>query len=84
MPAILAGPTVGQDIIRHCGQSQSVVKFVVGQQAGLRCDVGTEDLQFQVAVENGPKGAAIRFTPGPPSEPPTNYHKTMILIQYSD
>jgi hypothetical protein len=38
VPAVLAGPAVGQDIACQCGQTQSIVKLAVGEQAAIGCD----------------------------------------------
>lgn len=38
VPAVLAGPAIGQNITHHRGQAQGIVKFTVGEQTSVGRD----------------------------------------------
>ena len=62
VPAILTGAGVGQNLARHVRQSERVVEFAVGQQAGVGGHDRSAKLQPQAAIEVKPENAVIRFT----------------------
>ena len=63
VPAILSGACLGQNLARHVRQSERVVEFAVGQQAGVGGHDRAAKLQPQPAVEIEPDNTVIRFRP---------------------
>ena len=55
VPAILAGAGVGQNLARHVRQSERVVEFSVGEQAGVGGHDRSPKLQLQSAIEIEPR-----------------------------
>jgi hypothetical protein len=63
MPAVLACPRVGQVLARDLHQSEGIVQFAMGKQAGVGGDIGAVQLELQSAVEIEPRSVRFRFTP---------------------
>jgi len=51
MPAVLACPRVAQVLTRHLHQSEGIVQFAIGKQAGVGGDIGAVELELQSTVE---------------------------------
>jgi hypothetical protein len=59
---ILASARIGQNLARHLCQSERVVEFAIGEQAGVRGDDRAPKLQHQAALKIESESLASRFT----------------------
>ena len=53
---------INQVLARDNHQTQRVIEFAIGQQAGIGGDARTVELQLEATVETGPQGIGLRFT----------------------
>ena len=73
VPAVPARAAIREHAARQCGQPERVVQFAISEQPRVGGHPRSVELQFQAAVEKGPKWPMIRFTlrVPHPSRPPT-------------
>jgi hypothetical protein len=57
-----AAPRLGQNRPGQVGQSERVIQFAIGEQAGVRGDLAAVEFQLQAAVEIDPQRPRIRLT----------------------
>ena len=62
VPSILAGTAVVENTLGHLSQAEGIVKLPVGEQPGIRGDLGTVEFKLQAAVKIDPKAPRFRFT----------------------
>jgi hypothetical protein len=70
VPSVLAGTAVFEKFPDHLGQAKGIVKLPIGEQSGVRRDLGTVEFKLQAAVEIDPQmggsGYTRRVTRGSP------------------
>ncbi len=64
MPPILASTAVLEKTPANLGQAKGVVKLPVGEQSGVRGDLGTMEFKLEAAVEIDPKATLFRLPIG--------------------
>ena len=57
-----AAPPLAECQTAHRGQAKRVVQLAIGQQAAVRSDLGTLELEFDAAVEGNPERWLLGFT----------------------
>jgi len=62
MPSVLAGTAVLENSPGNLGQAKGIVKFPVGEQPGVRSNLGTMEFKLQTAVEIDPQRGLSAFT----------------------
>ena len=62
MPSVLAGTPVLENSPGNLGQAKGIVKFPVGEQPGVRSNLGTMEFKLQTAVEIDPQRGLSAFT----------------------
>ena len=55
VPSVLAGTAVLGNILGNLGQAKGIVKLPIGEQPGVRGDLGTVKFRLQAAVKIDPK-----------------------------
>ena len=56
------GWPVLENTLGHLSQAEGIVKLPVGEQPGIRGDLGTVEFKLQSTVKNDPKAPRFRFT----------------------
>ena len=51
-----------ENTLGHLSQAEGIVKLPVGEQPGIRGDLGTVEFKLQSTVKNDPKAPRFRFT----------------------
>ena len=59
---VLAGTAILENTLGHLSQAEGIVKLPVGEQPGIRGDLGTVEFKLQSTVKNDPKAPRFRFT----------------------
>ena len=62
VPSVLAGTAILENTLGHLSQAEGIVKLPVGEQPGIRGDLGTVEFKLQSTVKNDPKAPRFRFT----------------------
>ena len=62
VPSVLAGTAVLENIPGNFSQAKGIVKFPVGEQPGVRSNLGTMEFKLQTAVEIDPQRGLSAFT----------------------
>ena len=55
VPSILAGTAVVENTLGHLSQAEGIVKLPIGEQPGIRGDLGTVEFKLQATVKNDPQ-----------------------------
>ena len=69
VPDVPAAPPLGECRSGHRGQAEGVVQLAIGEQAAVRGDPRTVELQLDPAVEGDPKRRLLGFTRRVPTIP---------------
>ena len=69
VPSVPPGSRVHKTLFGHLGQSESIIKFPVGQKPRIGSDLGTVEFQLQPTVEIQPQNPRFTFTHHPSGEP---------------
>jgi hypothetical protein len=77
MTPIPARARVGQPLAGHCGQSERVVEFTVGEQTGIGGDHRSAKLEHQTSVEIDPEPI---HPPGSPWSPHSIQNNMLIML----
>ena len=71
VPSVLAGTAILENTLGHLSQAEGIVKLPVGEQPGIRGDLGTVEFKLQSTVKttrrhpgfDSPIGCAISAAP---------------------
>ena len=62
MPAVLAATVIVENSLGNLAQAKGIVKFPIGEEPGIRGDLGTMKFQLQAAVKIDPQWGFSAFT----------------------
>ena len=62
VPSVLAGTAVVENILDNFGQAKRIVKFSIGEQTGVRSNLGTMEFKLQAVVKIDPQRGLSAFT----------------------
>lgn len=58
---VLAGPTVGQHLPGHLGQTEGIIEFPESEQSGIGGDPGAVEFQLEATVKSDPQIGRFRY-----------------------
>ena len=81
---LLAGTAIVENTLGHLSQAEGIVKLPVGEQPGIRGDLGTVEFKLQGDGQNRPEGTPVSIHPSGVPYPPLHVcYNFMILIAES-
>ena len=84
VPSVLAGTAILENTLGPSQSAEGIVKLPVGEQPGIRGDLGTVEFKLQSTVKNDPKAPPVSLHPSGVPYPPLHVCcNFMILIAES-
>ena len=63
VPSVLAGTAILETTLGHLSQAEGIVKLPVGEQPGIRGDLGTVEFQASIDGQKRPEGIPVSIHP---------------------